>query len=259
MFRQKIQGGFFTMDMSSFSLEGKIALITGASYGIGMAIAKGMAAAGATIVFNDIKQELVDKGIAAYKEAGIEAHGYVCDVRNEDAVNEMVAKIAKEVAPIDILVNNAGITRDKLVLNMDEKDFDAVINVNLKGTFNMIKHTYKHFMKKRYGRICSTASIVGLTGNAGQANYSAAKAGLIGLTKTLAKELGSRGIRVNAIAPGFINTDMTKDLDTSKFTDFIPLKRLGEPEDIAKAVKFLAADSDYITGQVLEVDGGLII
>ena len=244
-----------------FSLKGKIALVTGASYGIGFAIASGMAKAGATIVFNDIKQELVDKGIAAYKEAGIEAHGYVCDVTNEDAVNEMVAKIAKEVAPIDILVNNAGITRDKLVLNMDEKDFDAVINVNLKGTFNMIKHTYKHFMKKRYGRICSTASIVGLTGNAGQANYSASKAGIIGLTKSVAKELAGRGVTANAVAPGYIATDMTSVLP-DKVKDAmkaqIPAKRIGTPDDVADVVAFLCSDdAAYVTGEVIRVDGGL--
>ena len=245
----------------NFSLEGKTALVTGASYGIGFAIASGMAKAGATIVFNDIKQELVDKGIAAYKEAGIEAHGYVCDVTNEDAVNEMVAKIAKEVAPIDILVNNAGITRDKLVLNMDEKDFDAVINVNLKGTFNMIKHTYKHFMKKRYGRICSTASIVGLTGNAGQANYSASKAGIIGLTKSVAKELAGRGVTANAVAPGYIATDMTSVL-SDKVKDAmkaqIPAKRIGTPDDVADVVAFLCSDdAAYVTGEVIRVDGGL--
>ena len=245
----------------NFLLEGKVALVTGASYGIGFAIASAYAKAGATICFNDIKQELVDKGIAAYKEAGIEAHGYVCDVTNEDAVNEMVAKIAKEVAPIDILVNNAGITRDKLVLNMDEKDFDAVINVNLKGTFNMIKHTYKHFMKKRYGRICSTASIVGLTGNAGQANYSASKAGIIGLTKSVAKELAGRGVTANAVAPGYIATDMTSVLP-DKVKDAmkaqIPAKRIGTPDDVADVVAFLCSDdAAYVTGEVIRVDGGL--
>ena len=243
----------------NFSLEGKVALVTGASYGIGFAIASAFAEQGAKVCFNDINQELVDKGMAAYAAKGIKAHGYVCDVTDEPAVQAMVATIAKEVGTIDILVNNAGITRDGLFMRMSAENWDAVINTNLSSAFYVSQPVVKVMMKQRSGAIINMSSVVGVSGNAGQANYSAAKAGLIGLTKTLAKELGSRGIRVNAIAPGFINTDMTKDLDTSKFTDFIPLKRLGEPEDIAKAVKFLAADSDYITGQVLEVDGGLII
>ena len=243
----------------NFSLKGKVALVTGASYGIGFAIASAFAEQGATVCFNDINQELVDKGMAAYAAKGIKAHGYVCDVTDEPAVQAMVATIAKEVGTIDILVNNAGITRDGLFMRMSAENWDAVINTNLSSAFYVSQPVVKVMMKQRSGAIINMSSVVGVSGNAGQANYSAAKAGLIGLTKTLAKELGSRGIRVNAIAPGFINTDMTKDLDTSKFTDFIPLKRLGEPEDIAKAVKFLAADSDYITGQVLEVDGGLII
>ncbi|MBO8429912.1 SDR family oxidoreductase, partial [Spirochaetes bacterium] len=155
--------------------------------------------------------------------------------------------------------NNAGITRDGLFMRMSSENWDAVINTNLSSAFYVSQPVVKVMMKQRSGAIVNMSSVVGVSGNAGQANYSAAKAGLIGLTKTLAKELGSRGIRVNAVAPGFINTDMTKDLDTSKFTDFIPLKRLGEPEDIAKTVKFLAVDGDYITGQVIEVDGGLII
>ena len=190
---------------------------------------------------------------------GVDAAAFKFDVSNQEAAAKGVEAVLEKFGRIDILVNNAGITRDGLFMRMSAENWDAVINTNLSSAFYVSQPVVKVMMKQRSGAIINMSSVVGVSGNAGQANYSAAKAGLIGLTKTLAKELGSRGIRVNAIAPGFINTDMTKDLDTSKFTDFIPLKRLGEPEDIAKAVKFLAADSDYITGQVLEVDGGLII
>ena len=177
------------------------------------------------------------------------------------ASKEVVDKVIEEFGGIDILVNNAGITRDKLVLNMDEKDFDAVIGVNLKGTFNMIKHTYKHFMKKRYGRIVSTSSVVGIMGNAGQANYSASKAGIIGMTKSVAKELAGRGVTVNAVAPGYIGTDMTNAL-SDKVKDAmkaqIPAKRIGTPEDVANVVAFLCSDdAAYVTGEVIKVDGGL--
>jgi len=247
--------------LNNFSLEGKVALITGASYGIGFAIAKAMAGAGATIVFNDIKQELVDKGLAAYKEEGIEAHGYVCDVTSEDAVNEMVGKIEKEVGVVDILVNNAGVTRDGLVMMMKEADFDAVIDTNLKGTFLCMKAVSRIMMKQRYGRIVNLSSVVGLRGNAGQVNYAASKAGVVGMTKSLAKELASRGVTVNAVAPGFIETDMTAAMPQAAkdaMMPTIPMQRLGAPEDVAKAVAFLASDeAAYVTGQVLAVDGGM--
>ena len=247
--------------MVNFSLEGKVALVTGASYGIGFALATAYAQAGAKIVFNDIKQELVDKGLAAYKAEGIDAKGYVCDVTNEEQVNAMVAQIEKEVGVIDILVNNAGITRDNLVLGMKEADFDDVININLKGTFNCIKHVYRTMMKQKYGRIINMSSVVGIEGNAGQVNYAASKAGVIGITKSIAKELGSRGITANAIAPGFIKTDMTDALsDKAKeaMLDHITVKRLGEVSDIAETAAFLASDkASYITGQVIKVDGGM--
>ena len=247
--------------LNNFSLEGKVALITGASYGIGFAIAKAMAGAGATIVFNDIKQELVDKGLAAYKEEGIEAHGYVCDVTSEDAVNEMVGKIEKEVGVVDILVNNAGITRDGLLLTMKEADFDAVIAANLKGAFLCMKAVARQMVKQRYGRIVNLSSVVGLRGNAGQVNYAASKAGVIGMTKSIAKELAGRNITVNAVAPGFIDTDMTAALTESAKNaalGSIPMGRMGTPENVAKAVAFLAGeDAGYITGQVLAVDGGM--
>ena len=193
------------------------------------------------------------------KALGVQAEAFKFDVSNKEEAQKGVDAILEKFGRIDVLVNNAGITRDGLFMRMSAENWDAVINTNLSSAFYVSQPVVKVMMKQRSGAIVNMSSVVGVSGNAGQANYSAAKAGLIGLTKTLAKELGSRGIRVNAIAPGFINTDMTKDLDTSKFTDFIPLKRLGEPEDIAKAVKFLAVDADYVTGQVLEVDGGLII
>ena len=247
--------------MVNFSLEGKIALVTGASYGIGFGIASAYAEAGATICFNDINQEKLDMGMASYKEKGIDAHGYVCDVTDEEQVKAMVAKINEEVGVIDILVNNAGIVRDSLVLSMKEEDFDAVINTNLKGTFNTIRHLYRNFLKLRGGRIINLSSVSGVLGNAGQANYSASKAGVIGLTKSAARELASRGITVNAVAPGFINTEMTavlSDKVKEGAVAQIPLGAFGETEDIANAVAFLASDeARYITGQVLNVDGGM--
>ena len=247
--------------MVNFSLEGKVALVTGASYGIGFAIATAFAKAGATIVFNDIKQELVDKGLAAYKEEGINAHGYVCDVTNEDAVNAMVAQVEKEVGVIDILVNNAGITRDGLMMRMSEQQWDMVINVNLKSAFNFVHACTPIMMRQKAGSIINMASVVGVHGNAGQANYSASKAGMIGLAKSIAQELGSRGIRANAIAPGFIITDMTAGLSEEVKTEWakkIPLRRGGTPEDVANIATFLASDmSSYVSGQVIQVDGGM--
>ena len=198
--------------MVNFSLEGKIALVTGASYGIGFGIASAFAEAGATICFNDINQEKVDMGIASYKEKGIAAHGYVCDVTDEEQVKAMVAKIKEEVGVIDILVNNAGITRDNLIMRMKEEDFDAVINTNLKGTFNTIRHTARQMLKQKSGKIINISSVSGILGNAGQANYAASKAGVIGLTKTMAREQASRGITVNAVAPGFVDTAMAEVL-----------------------------------------------
>ena len=238
----------------------KLALITGASRGIGKACAIELAKAGYDIAVNFAGNvDAANKTVEELKALGVQAEAFKFDVSNKEEAQKGVDAILEKFGRIDVLVNNAGITRDGLFMRMSAENWDAVINTNLSSAFYVSQPVVKVMMKQRSGAIVNMSSVVGVSGNAGQANYSAAKAGLIGLTKTLAKELGSRGIRVNAIAPGFINTDMTKDLDTSKFTDFIPLKRLGEPEDIAKAVKFLAVDADYVTGQVLEVDGGLII
>lgn len=238
----------------------KLALVTGASRGIGKACAVELAKAGYDIAVNYAGNvEAANKTVEELKALGVNAEAFKFDVSSQEAAAKGVEEVLAKFGRIDVLVNNAGITRDGLFMRMSAESWDAVINTNLSSAFYVSQPVVKVMMKQRSGAIVNMSSVVGVSGNAGQANYSAAKAGLIGLTKTLAKELGSRGIRVNAIAPGFINTDMTKDLDTSKFTDFIPLKRLGEPEDIAKAVKFLAVDAEYVTGQVLEVDGGLII
>lgn len=242
--------------------ENKTAVVTGGSRGIGFAIASKLAKEGANIAILYVGDE--SEGLKAKEELlqyGTKVEQYFCDVSNFEASQQIVEKVIEDFCGIDILVNNAGITRDKLVLNMDEKDFDAVIGVNLKGTFNMIKHTYKHFMKKRYGRIVSTSSIIGIIGNAGQANYAASKAGIIALTKSVAKELAGRGVTANAVAPGYIGTDMTNVL-SDKVKDAmkaqIPAKRIGTPEDVADVVAFLCSDdAAYVTGEVIRVDGGL--
>ena len=242
--------------------ENKTAVVTGGSRGIGLAIATKLAKEGANIAILYVGDE--NEGIKAKEELsqyGTKVEQYFCDVSNFEESKKVVDKVIEEFGSIEILVNNAGITRDKLVLNMDEKDFDAVINVNLKGTFNCIKHVYRTMMKQKYGRIINMSSVVGIEGNAGQVNYAASKAGVIGITKSIAKELGSRGITANAIAPGFIKTDMTDALsDKAKeaMLDHITVKRLGEVSDIAETAAFLASDkASYITGQVIKVDGGM--
>lgn len=243
-------------------LEGKIAVVTGGSRGIGFATCKKFASEGATIIITDIcDSETAAPAIKELEEMGAKAKFYQSNVADFKAASETVDAIVEEFGGIDILVNNAGITRDKLMLKMDENDFDAVISVNLKGTYNMIKATYKQFMKRRYGRIISLASVVGITGNAGQSNYSASKAGIIGMTKSVAKELGSRNVTVNAVAPGYISTDMTdalSDKAKASIESGIPMKRRGTPEDVANAICFLASDdASYITGEVIKIDGGL--
>ena len=240
--------------------EKQIALITGASRGIGKACAKELAKAGYDIAVVYAGNEVAANAtVEEIKGMGVDAAAYKFDISNEEAVNEGIAAILEKFGRIDVLINNAGITRDGLFVRMSSEDWNAVINTNLSGAYNVSKPVVKVMMKQRSGSIVNISSIVGVMGNAGQANYSAAKAGLIGFTKSLAKELGTRNIRVNAIAPGFVQTDMTKDLDSAKMAEHIPLKRLGDVEDIAVTAKFLAVDGKYITGQVIGVDGGLVI
>ena len=239
----------------------KLALVTGGSRGIGKACALKLAACGYDVVINYAgNTEAANKTVEEIKALGVEAEAYKFDVANQAEVDENIAKIIEKYGRIDVLVNNAGITRDDLFIRMGEDKWNAVIDTNLSSAFYVSKPVVKLMMKQRSGAIVNMSSVVGVSGNVGQANYSAAKAGLIGFTKSLAKELGARNIRVNAVAPGFIATDMTKDLaNTEEMMKLIPLKRMGTPEDIADAVKFLAVDSTYVTGQVLEVDGGMII
>lgn len=244
--------------------EGKVALVTGASRGIGRAIALALAAQGADVAVNYAGSEAAAKEVAAEIEAmGRKAFVIQADIASTEASTAMVDAVVKEFGRIDVLVNNAGITRDGLLMRMKEEDWDAVITTNLKGVFNCTKAAIKYMMKQRSGNIVNISSIVGVMGNAGQANYCAAKAGVIGFTKATAKEVAARGIRVNAIAPGFIKTDMTSVLPEKVVEAMlagIPLNRLGETEDIAKAVLFLASsDANYITGQTLHVDGGMVM
>ena len=246
------------------ALEGKVALVTGASRGIGRAIALTLAEHGADVAINFAGNvaaaEEVAKEITALGRKAILVQGSVADAA---VCQEIVAKVIAELGKIDILVNNAGITRDGLLLRMSDEDWDAVLTTNLKGVFNCTKAVLKPMMKQRSGKIVNMASVVGETGNAGQANYAAAKAGVIGFTKTVAKEIASRGITVNAVAPGFIATDMTKvlpDKVKEAMAAGIPLGRAGEPQDIANAVLFFVSDkAAYITGQVLNVDGGMVM
>lgn len=243
-------------------LTGKTAIVTGASRGIGREIALTLAGYGADVVVNyNGSKEKADQVVDEILAMGRKAVAMQCSVDDYAACEKMVADAIAEFGHIDILVNNAGITRDNLVIKMTEDDFDAVIDTNLKGTFNMIKHMYRPFIKQKSGRIVNLSSVSGVLGNAGQANYSASKAGVIGLTKSMAKELASRNITVNAVAPGFIDTDMTMAMtDAAKEATIaqIPLKRVGTPKDIAETVAFLASDrASYITGQVISVDGGM--
>lgn len=244
-------------------LEGKTALITGASKGIGKAIAYKFAEQGANIAFTYLSS--VEKGEALEKELqakGVKAKGFRSDASDFAAAEQLVNDTVAEFGTLDVLVNNAGITKDNLLMRMNEEMWDQVININLKSCFNTVKAANRTFMKQRSGSIINMTSVVGLKGNAGQSNYSASKAGIIGFTKSIALELGSRGIRSNAIAPGFIETEMTDVLDPDTvqgWRDAIPLKRGGKPEDVADACVYLASDmSSYITGQVLQVDGGML-
>lgn len=245
-------------------LKGKIALVTGAAKGIGRAIALALAADGATVVVNyNGSKERAEQAVEEIRALGSEGMVYQCNVADTKAVDAMVKDVIRIYGRLDILVNNAGITRDNLIMRMSEEDFDAVINANLKGCFNTIKAASRQMLKQREGRIINIASVSGILGNAGQANYAASKAGIIGLTKTMARELASRGVTVNAIAPGFVETDMTQVLsDKVKEAAVaqIPLGHFGKPEDIANMAAYLASEkAAYITGQIISVDGGMAI
>lgn len=242
----------------------RIALVTGASRGIGAAVAKRLAADGYFVIVNyNGSAQRAQEVVAQIVSAGNEAVALQCDVSDFDACGELIARITADYGRLDVLVNNAGITRDGLLMRMSEADFDAVIDTNLKGAFHTIRHASRQFLKQRSGRIINIASVSGLLGNAGQANYAASKAGVIGLTKSVARELASRQITVNAVAPGFIATEMVDAMtDSAKaaMTDHIPFGRIGEPEEVADVVAFLASDAArYVTGQIIAVDGGMSI
>ena len=244
--------------------ENKIVLVTGAGRGIGASIAKRFASEGAEVIVNySGNDEAAQKTVDEITATGGQAQKYKCSVNDSESVKVMIDEIIKEFGRIDILVNNAGITKDGLMLRMTDEDFDRVIDVNLKGTFNCTKYVSKYMLKQKSGKIINISSVVGLSGNAGQVNYSASKAGIIGITKSAAKELSSRGITVNAVAPGYVDTDITKVLSDNIRNEIlknIPLQRMGNVEDISNCVAFLASeDASYITGQVISVDGGMHI
>lgn len=246
------------------SLKGKTAIVTGGARGIGAAICLKLAKMGANLVVNDLADEAAAADIRQkIKEAGAESVYISADVSRSEDARQLVDQATKAFGKVDILVNNAGITRDNLIMRMSEEDWDAVIAVNLKGTFNCLQAVSRQMLKQRSGSIVNLASVVGVAGNAGQANYAASKAGVIGLTKTAAKELASRGVRVNAVAPGFIETEMTKKLPdeyTAKLKEAIPLGVFGNPDNVADVVAFLAGDdAAYVTGEIIKIDGGLFI
>jgi 3-oxoacyl-[acyl-carrier protein] reductase len=245
-------------------LTGKTAVVTGGSRGIGRSIALELAKKGANVVVNYAGSESKAQAVVEeIEQLGVKAFKVQADVADENQVKDMIGAAIEKFGSVDILVNNAGITRDNLLMRMKESEFDQVINTNLKGVFVCTKAVTRQMMKQRCGRIINVASIVGVSGNPGQANYVAAKAGVIGLTKTTAKELASRNILVNAVAPGFISTDMTDELTDEQregMLSLIPLAKLGQPEDVAKVVRFLASeDANYITGQTIHIDGGMVM
>ncbi len=241
----------------------KIAMVTGSARGIGLAIAKKLADSGCSIVISDILADAAEDSASKLRSNGVDAAAVSGDVSNQDDVDNMFKQAVEKFGSVDILVNNAGLARDNFIMRMNEKDWDLVMNVNLKGAFFCTKAASRLMMKKRWGRIVNISSVVGVMGNAGQANYSASKAGLIGLTKSSAKELAGRNITVNAVAPGYIQTEMTEKLPEAAkegFLSVIPLKRPGTPDDVAGVVSFLASDlAEYITGQVIHCDGGMVM
>ncbi len=239
----------------------KVSLVTGASQGIGEAIAWELGRAGATVVLVDIQKDKLERVAGNLAQEGIRAIPFMADVTDFHQVSDVVEAVVKELGKIDHLINNAGITRDSLLLRMKEEDWDLVLSVNLKGAFNFTRAVLKHMFSARYGRIVNLSSVVGLMGNFGQTNYAASKAGLIGFSKSLAREVAARGITVNCVAPGYISTPMTENLPEEvkkAFLDIIPMKRFGLPEEVARVVKFLCSeDAAYITGQVISVNGGM--
>jgi len=245
------------------SFEGRVSVVTGASQGIGTAIASGLAAHGAEVIMVDIQKEKLEEKVSGINTAGGKAAAYPGDVAQSGQVETLVEKIISGHKRIDCLVNNAGIPRDNLLMRMKEEDWDAVLAVNLKGVFNFSKAVIRHMIGNRYGRIVNISSVVGVMGNAGQVNYAASKAGVIGLTKSLAREVAARGITVNAVAPGYISTAMTETLSESvkaKFLEVIPMRRFGSPEEVSHVVRFLLSDeAAYITGQVININGGLLM
>jgi 3-oxoacyl-[acyl-carrier protein] reductase len=247
----------------STDLTGRVALVTGAARGLGRCIAESLAMAGAKLACIDVNTEIQCETLTAIRAAGGTAEAWACDVTDSARVSETVDQVVKHFGMLSILVNNAGITRDNALLRMKDDQWDAVININLRGTFLFTRAAARPMLKNRQGRIINVASVSGLMGNPGQANYSASKAGVIGLTRTVARELASRNITVNAVAPGFIATDMTAKLGEEilqKVRDEIPLGRLGDPQDVADAVLFLASDAaSFITGHILTIDGGLTV
>ena len=243
-------------------LEGQTAVVTGASRGIGKAIAISLAKEGAEVIVNySSSLENANKVVSEINSFGGKAYPLQADISNENSVNDFIKTVLDKNTKIDVLVNNAGITKDGLLMRMKTDDWQKVLDLNLSGVFYCTRAVSRQMLKQRKGRIINITSVVGLIGNPGQANYSAAKAGVVGLTQTAAKEFASRGITVNAVAPGFISTDMTKDLNSEGILSAIPLGRFGEPDDVAGAVRFLAADPSaaYITGQTIQVDGGMVM
>lgn len=256
-------GGAGEFQMGRIDLNDYVSLITGSGRGIGYTTARKLAEHGSKVVLSDYDEKSLENASAEFKKLGFDFISISCDVTKPDQVNSMVDKILEKFGKIDILVNNAGITRDTLIIRMNEEQWDQVLNTNLKGTFLVTQAVSKIMVKQKFGRIINISSVVGITGNAGQCNYSASKAGVIGFSKSIAKELASRNITVNVIAPGFIETEMTAGLPDNIKHDYlnkIPLKKAGKPENVADAVLFFASPlAEYITGQVLNIDGGMVM